>query len=260
MTLEIIERGSAREGHPSLLFVHGYWQAAWTWDEYVMGALAERGHHCLALSLRGHGGSQGSIRGTWVADYVEDVATVAGSLPVPPVVIGHSMGGFTTQHYLAAGHPAKAAILVSPVPQKGAWGATWKVARSHPIVFGKVNLTLDVGHVVDENERAMEFLVAEGFPRETMEGYSDRLERASYGVYLNMLLKRPDLSDVTLPALVVGGTEDGFFTEKEWRHTASELGCDLVMLEGIGHQPMWEEEGLQLIATIDDFVNSLLYS
>lgn len=257
MSLEVIERGRPEHGRPSLLFVHGYWQAAWTWDEHVMGALAERGHHCLALSLRGHGGSEGRIRGTWIQDYVEDVATVARSLPVPPVVVGHSMGGFTTQHYLAAGHPASAAILVSPVPQSGAWGATWKVARAHPIVFGKVNVTRDVGHVVDDNDLALEFLVADGFPIRTMEMYSARLERASYGVYLNLLLKRPNLSRVTVPALVIGGTEDGFFTEKEWRRTADDLRCDLVMLDGIGHQPMWEEEGRPLIAAIDGFLSSL---
>jgi pimeloyl-ACP methyl ester carboxylesterase len=185
---------------------------------------------------------------------------VAAAQVVPPIVIGHSMGGFTVQHYLAAGHPATAAILVSPVPQKGAWGATWKVAKSHPLVFGKINLTFDVGHVVDESDRALEFLVADGFPAQKMDNYSDRLERAAYGVYLNMLLKRPDLSSVTTPALVVGGTEDGFFTEGEWRHTAKELGCDLVMLEGVGHQPMWEGEGRQLIEAIDDFVSSLAYS
>jgi pimeloyl-ACP methyl ester carboxylesterase len=132
MDLEVIERGDSTRAGPALLFVHGFWQAAWTWDEYVMPQLAERGHHCVAVSLRGHGGSDGKIRGSSIADYVVDVGSVVGTLPEPPVIIGHSMGGFTTQHYLAAGNPAKAVVLVSPVPRKGAWGATWKLASKHP--------------------------------------------------------------------------------------------------------------------------------
>ena len=258
--LQLIERGEPGEGRPSLLFVHGYWQAAWTWDEHVMPALSERGHHCVAVSLRGHGESDGKIRGSWIDDYVEDVATVSAMLDSPPVVVGHSMGGFTTQHYLAAGHRAAGAVLVSPVPRKGAWGATWKVARAHPLVFGKVNLTMDVGHVVETADRAREFLVAPSFSDEEMARYLDRLERASYGVYLNMLLKRPDLSSVEVPSLVVGGTEDGFFTEKEWRDTANALRADLVMLEGIGHQPMWEDGGRRLVDEIDSFVSSTTHS
>jgi pimeloyl-ACP methyl ester carboxylesterase len=257
MELEIIERGTHTSGRPSLLFVHGYWQAAWTWDEHVMEDLADLGHHSMAVSLRGHGGSEGRIRGSSIADYVDDIRSVVSSMDVPPVIIGHSMGGFTTQHYLAAGYPATAAILVSPVPRKGAWGAAWKAMSRHPIVFGKINLTRDVGYLVETGDRAREFLVADSFPKERIHEYLDRLERASYRVFLSMLVDRPNLSGADLPALVVGGTEDGFFAEREWRETAGALGAELVMLDGIGHQPMWEEGGLALTAEIDRFVRGL---
>jgi pimeloyl-ACP methyl ester carboxylesterase len=51
--------------------------------------------------LRGHGASEGRDRIRWhsIADYVSDVAQVAGQLSRSPVVIGHSMGGFTVQKY-----------------------------------------------------------------------------------------------------------------------------------------------------------------
>lgn len=257
MDLEIIERGAATPGRPSLLFVHGFWQAAWTWDEHVMADLADLGHHSLAVSLRGHGASDGKIRGSSIGDYVDDVLSVVETLEIPPVVVGHSMGGLTTQYYLAAGHPARAAVLVSPVPRKGAWWATWKAASKHPLVFGKINLTLDVGHLVASEERAHGLLVTESFPRETIARYMDELESASYRVYMSMLLCRPDLAAVELPALVVGGTEDGFFRESEWRDTAAALGAELVMLEGVGHQPMWEDDGRRLTAEIDRFARRL---
>lgn len=237
--------------------MHGYWQAAWTWDEFVMPALAERGHHCVALSLRGHGGSEGRIRGSSIGDYVTDVRAVVGSLSSTPVVIGHSMGGFVTQDYLAKGHPAHAAVLVSPVPRRGAWGATFRVARRHPWRFLKANLTLDVGAVVETPRAARDFLISPRLPEDFIMPYMSRLERASYRVYMDLLLNRPDLGVVHIPALVVGGTDDGFFTESEWADTARALGADLDILEGIGHQPMWEGEGVALTSSISRFVEGL---
>lgn len=256
MDLEIIARGEPGE-HPTLLFVHGYWQAAWTWDEHVLPALADRGYRCIAMSLRGHGESEGKIRGASIAHYVEDVARVSASLATTPVLVGHSMGGFTAQHYLAAGHPARAAVLVSPVPRRGAWGATLKVVRRHPWRFLKTNLTLDVGAVVETEEAAYNMLISRSLPRSVIGPYMERLERASYRTYMDLLFRRPNLSGVTLPSLVVGGTDDGFFTEAEWRDTAAALGARLVMLEGIGHQPMWEGAGKRLVDEIDRFVSSL---
>lgn len=240
------------------MFVHGYWQAAWTWDEFVMPALAARGHHCVALSLRGHGGSGGGIRGTSISDYVTDVQTVVGTISGSPVIIGHSMGGFVTQHYLARGQPAKAVILVSPVPRRGAWGASLRVARRHPWRFGKANLTLDVGAVVETTDAARDFLVSHRLPDDFITPYMPRLERASYRVYMDLLLNRPDLRSIDVPSLVIGGTDDGFFSEPEWSDTARALGADLEMLEGIGHQPMWEGEGAALTDSISQFVDALL--
>lgn len=257
MNLEVIERGRSGGSGPPLLFVHGYWQAAWTWDERVLPALADLGHHCVAVSLTGHGGSHGKIRGTSISDYVSDVAEVANGLQAPPVVIGHSMGGFTTQHYLAAGHPARAAVLVSPVPRKGAWGATLKVIRRHPWRFLKANLTLDVGAIVETEDAAYDLLISRSLEPGEIRPYLERLERASYRTYIDLLMRRPDLSSVDVPALVIGGADDGFFTEAEWRDTAAALGADLVMLEGVGHQPMWEGGGARLIEEIDGFVRGL---
>ena len=257
MDLEIVDRGPRDGGRPPLLFVHGYWQAAWTWDEHVLPELALRGYHALAMSLRGHGGSEGRIRGASIADYVDDVARVVSTLEKTPVLVGHSMGGFTTQHYLAAGHPAAGAVLVSPVPRTGAWGATFKVVRRHPWRFLKTNLTLDVGAVVETEEAAYNLLVSNDLPPSFIRPFMERLERASYRTYLDLLLRRPDLTTVDVPALVIGGTHDGFFTEREWADTASSLGAELVMLDGVGHQPMWEGEGKRLIDEIDHFVSSL---
>src|SRR5258708_40064417 len=95
--LELIDRGCCSDAHPTpLLFVHGAWHAAWCWDENFLGFFADKGYRPLAVSLRGHGNSSTpkAVRFCSVSDYVDDVESVASSLPTRPVVIGHSLGGF----------------------------------------------------------------------------------------------------------------------------------------------------------------------
>src|SRR4051812_12710578 len=92
--LEVIDKGACSDAHPvPLLFVHGAWHGAWCWDEHFLDFFANKGYRALAVSLRGHGNSPTSkaLRSCSIADYVDDVASVADSLRTPPVVIGHSM-------------------------------------------------------------------------------------------------------------------------------------------------------------------------
>ena len=68
----------------------------WCWDEHFLDFFTDKGYHALAPSLRGHDGSPISkrLRKSSIADYVDDVCSVADNLPTAPVLIGHSMGGF----------------------------------------------------------------------------------------------------------------------------------------------------------------------
>jgi pimeloyl-ACP methyl ester carboxylesterase len=85
-----------------ILFVHGMWHAAWCWSEHFLPYFARHGYVSHALSLRGHGGSEGweRLRWTSLAEYVSDVEQVVGHIGRPPVLVGHSMGGVIVQKYL----------------------------------------------------------------------------------------------------------------------------------------------------------------
>ena len=92
--LEILSRhpvvnGSPRPDRPPLLFVHGGYCDAWCWDCYFLPFLARRGYGAHALSLRGHGGSDGrhALSTTGIDDYTVDVIRVARQFDRPPVLV-----------------------------------------------------------------------------------------------------------------------------------------------------------------------------
>jgi len=101
-TLEIIESLAKQKvsKHP-LIFIHGAAGGAWYFKNYL-SYFSEHGYNCYALSLRGHGLSEGyeDIDTFRLLDYVEDVRSLVLSLDEKPILIGHSMGGAITQSYI----------------------------------------------------------------------------------------------------------------------------------------------------------------
>jgi alpha-beta hydrolase superfamily lysophospholipase len=114
---------------------------------------ADNGYHVTALSLRGHAGSEGKIFGSTIANYVSDVEQVAKTLNMPPVVIGHSMGGFLTQKYLER-NDAPAAVLLASGPHYGLWPTFFRLIRKRPKVVLKALVQLRMRPVVETPEAA----------------------------------------------------------------------------------------------------------
>lgn len=100
-----------------LLFVHGAAHGWWAWEKWL-GFFAAAGWRCYAMSLRNHTGSRAVAEPEYlrlrVADYAEDIRTLARWLDGPPVLIGHSMGGISAQK-AAEGLDLKGLVLVASV-------------------------------------------------------------------------------------------------------------------------------------------------
>ena len=100
---------------PSVLLVHGSWGGEWMWNIYKE-PLVKAGFAVHALDLRGHGKSGGSIEGSTIQNYVDDVHSVAEDLGLEsPIVIGHSMGGLVALMYTSQ-HPTTALVAIDPSP------------------------------------------------------------------------------------------------------------------------------------------------
>jgi pimeloyl-ACP methyl ester carboxylesterase len=138
--LEVLHYPAAHpRAAPPLVFVHGAFSGAWCWRP-MMALCAEAGYDCRAVSLRGHGLSPDGahLNRYCIDDYVDDLAQVVASLPAPPVLIGHSMGGLVAQRYLSRG-PVAALALLASVPPYGLAGSACYLAALNPHLLWLLN-------------------------------------------------------------------------------------------------------------------------
>jgi pimeloyl-ACP methyl ester carboxylesterase len=248
--LEVIDKGSATEAHPApLLFVHGAAHAAWCWDEHFLGFFADNGYRATALSLRGHGDSPISkpLNKCTIADYVDDVRSVAATMPVTPVLIGHSMGGFIVQKYLETSN-VPAAVLVSSAPPKSFLIYSLWATRKDMGLVGKaiatgkhLSLFPTAAHV-----RHMHFCAHT--PEPIVEQCFARLQEESsrvLGVGMGLL----DLirtRRVTTPMLVLEGA-DAMWGRRPARESARAYRTEPEFFPNMGHNMMLEP-GWQAVA------------
>jgi len=204
MKLEVLSREPQGKARPTpILFVHGMWHGAWCWDEHMMPYLVQHGRATHALSLRGHGASEGRERLRWntLASYVADLEQVAAQLPAPPVLVGHSLGGIIVQKYLGK-HQGPAAVLMASAPPRGLLPSTLRFLRRQPLAFLQANLTLSMYPAISTLERCREMLFSAGMPDEQVAGYLARLGDESYRAYLGaifLFISRP--TKITTPLL-----------------------------------------------------------
>ncbi|GAB4460453.1 MAG: alpha/beta hydrolase [Anaerolineales bacterium] len=243
MKLELIHQKAAGAARAApVLFVHGKWHGAWCWRENFMPYFAKNGYDVYALSLRGHGGSDGRERLRWhsIADYVADVAWAVRQIGQPPVIVGHSMGGFITQKYLEA-HSAPAAVLLTPVPYYGLWHSTWQVFRRHPLIVLRVLATMRLYPVVETPALAREGLFSRDMPTEEVQKYHRQLQDESFRAYLDELgLNLVHPQRVQTPLLVIAAENDAVVPLKTVRDTARAYGTEAVILPGLAHDVMLE--------------------
>lgn len=256
MNLEVISKyPAAGKAHSTpLLFVHGAWHGAWCWSEHYLDYFAQNGFAAHAVSLRGHGLSEGRQDLKWarVSDYVTDVANAAKQLPAAPVVIGHSMGGFIAQKYLENNF-APAAVLLASAPTKGMIPAAFRFGQRQPLACMKMLMTFDLYPLVATMQRAQEALFSDSMEIGKVLTYSQRLQSESMMAFLDMfLVNLPDPNKIKSPMLVLGAGQDAVFTRKETEETAQAFRTKAEFFEGMSHDimldPKWQESADRILS------------
>jgi len=149
MNLELVaNKPVTRNDSPPILLLHGMWHGAWCW-EFFLDDFASLGYQAYAMSLSNHGNSPRvkMMNLLSINDYVKDLRSVVESLDEPPILIGHSMGGFIIQKYLE-NYSAPKAVLIASVPPYGVWGGTFNTIAKYPWAFLMANLSLDLKRIV----------------------------------------------------------------------------------------------------------------
>ncbi|UXA08654.1 alpha/beta hydrolase [Mycobacterium sp. SMC-2] len=220
--LEVIDKGSSSPEHPvPLLFVHGGWHGAWCW-EHFLDFFAERGYRAVALSLRGHGASPTAkpLHKVSIADYIDDVRSVAEDLGGGPVLIGHSLGGFVIQRYLEE-RAAPAAVLVGSVPPQGVLTLALRVWRRRPSMTMEAWGDRTLLKFLATPALAREYLFCADTPEAVVEACRQRAGAESIRAAMtDPMVRRVRTRRVTTPILVLGAVHDGFVSVGEVRATA----------------------------------------
>ncbi len=92
------------------MFVHGTRTSSTIWDPQVY-ALRAAGHQVHALDLPGHGSRTGE-RFTF-AGALAAIEDAVASQPVPPLLVGLSLGGYASLAYAAGNHGRLAGVMLS---------------------------------------------------------------------------------------------------------------------------------------------------
>jgi len=238
---------------PPLLFLHGAYTAAWCWQEHFLPWFAAQGFHAHALSFSGHTGSRRRderLDGYAIADYVRDVAETVAGLDAPPVLIGHSMGGFVVQKFLER-HAAPAAVLLCAVPPQGLASAAVSMFLGKPGLLVDLNRLMSGGRVAIDSLR--EALFAQPVAADDLLRYHRLAQPESHrAIWDMMLFDLPHTARVlaNLPnggdSLLVLGTEhDLIIPASAVAMTARSYGVQPHILPGLGHGLMLEAGWLE---------------
>ena len=246
MKLDLISRYPETTPKPTpLLFVHGSFSDARVWDVNFLPYFAHRGYEAHAVSLRGHGLSEGHDHlHTWrLADYVDDLDKAVQGMSRPPLLIGHSMGGMVIQKYLEDHTGIAGMALMASVPPQGLLPTNLHMAMRHPIRFQQMLLFAILGPRYGNLEMMRGLLFSKDTPLAKLQEYFDLVQAESQRVAMDMMWFNPlrlKPGQLWLPLLVMGAENDVFVSPAMVRETARFYRTEAQILPNMAHAMMLE--------------------
>ncbi|VXC47145.1 alpha/beta fold hydrolase [Aeromicrobium sp. 9AM] len=248
----IVYRAWGKSGDPVAVLVHGGAAHAGWWD-HVAPHLAA-GHRVIAIDLSGHGDSghrQAYSLETW-ADEVMAVAAAESDLP--PVLLGHSMGGFVVLTAAQRHGDAirGAAAIDSPVREMSPEARAW-VAKEHVPgnwVYPDRDTILGRFRTLPADDASLPYVrrhLAEGSIREADGGWTWKFDPR---IFLRAQMEPEDLAAATCEIALIRG-ERGMATTDITDVVAQRLGRNVpvTVIRDAGHHIMLDQP-IALIAVL----------
>ncbi|MCG5530476.1 alpha/beta hydrolase [Halorhodospira halochloris] len=247
LTLEFIGEPARQPSAPRrapLLFVHGAFSGAWVWQDNYLPYFAGLGFDAFALSLRGHGASEGRDRLaiTTLKDYVNDLKSVAAQFERPPILIGHSMGGLVVDMALRSRVNASAAVLLAAVPPTGMGPAAMRTMLSDPAMIWQMFLLQSMGPSWVDPQCVQRAIFADPPERELVLEYFGQSQSESQLALSELAIPYWPCSSLgQVPVGVVGAEKDAIVLPWMVSTTAWFHGVEPYWIPGAGHATMLED-------------------
>ncbi|QRN97111.1 alpha/beta hydrolase [Archangium violaceum] len=236
--LHYVEQG--RQDGPVLVLLHGYTDSYLSFDRVL--PLLPRRFHVYALDQRGHGDSSRPSCCYSQSDFAADVAAFLDSQHIQrAVLVGHSMGSFIAQQ-VALEHPERVQALV--------------LIGSAPTVHGNP-VAADLMSYVDTLSDPIDPVFVRDFQAstffrpippsflDTAVSESLKVPARVWQASLAGLIAEDHsarLGEISVPTLVVGGDQDGFFPVSEQQALADALPQgSFALYTQTGHAPHVEQ-------------------
>ena len=240
----IVYQPTKRRFETPIVMQHGMWHGAWCWELW-QALFAEWGWETHAHSLPGHGQSvvQRPVRWCTLDYYLGFLRDEIMRTSVPPVLMGHSMGGALTQWYLKyVRDDLPAVVLVAPwVSHSMFKDGLLPMLTYDPLVAPLMTLTWDASPFVRSGRRsAVRFLVG---PRAAIP-LNELQPRLGTESALVLYQHNPPFwyppQQVSSPMLWVAGAADPLLVESAERRSAAHYGADYLVADDARHNVMME--------------------
>ena len=234
----IVYTPETRKYETPILMQHGMWHGAWCWEPWQK-LFADWGWESHAYSLPGHGKSATirPVRWCTLGYYDRFLDAEVRRLPVPPVLMGHSMGGALVQRLFKRKIRIAAAVLVASWQSRSTLGDTVRACLRHPLKAVKAFATLSASPAVSTPELVAEFLLSEGSLISSSELHQ-RLDPESLLIVFQHMppFWRP-ATEPSMPLLWLGGTADCLTKETDHRRSAADYGANYIQVQDARHSP-----------------------
>ena len=247
MEIEVIRFGKkTAKGKPPLLFIHGSYCGAWIWERHFLPAFAKAGYRGAAISLRGHGASEGidQISAFGIADYLADVQAGVQLFDQTPVLIGHSLGGYVVQKYALENNVAGLVLMCSP-SLLGLSGSAQHILSNRPELAMELSKLCSTGSLQLNASVIRDALFSDPEVARKMEATMPMLQKESMRFSFEASWPEWRRPQSKVPTLVLGAENDAFIPSSDLRHEAMLWDGELKIIPEAPHglmiDPCWPE-------------------
>ena len=254
----VIRKPLSSSSLPPILFIHGAYHTACSWNVHFMPYFAKNGYESHAVTLHEEikTNSLVSLDQTRLHKYLDYMLKVSRQFYRPPIIIAHSLGGLVALKYIER-YPASAAVLLATparqplIPTQAKQRHLFYLIRHHPIALFKALIKLDPFQFISSPELVHKLLFSSSMDKGKLESYSKQLNENSLYISLGLFLScRLQPRKVKIPVFVIGGEDDTLIHPKGLKSLAKEYNGQLYMCQNIAHDLMLDSNWINVASKI----------